>query len=54
MMPPNSPGKTNDSRTGGAESGAVEPDLPPEVAKIVVAWPKLMEAIRRAMLAMIE
>jgi hypothetical protein len=48
-----SSGKTPISETGGAESGAVSAELPPDLAKIVAAWPNLPEPIRRAMLALV-
>jgi hypothetical protein len=47
--PPDSSGKTPISKTTDAESDA----LPPELAKIIAAWPSLPGAIRRAMLVLI-
>ena len=42
---------------GGAESGAVGNNstaTDPDLAKVVEAWPRLPEPIKRAILAMIE
>jgi hypothetical protein len=47
-----SPNKMALSGEGGAESGALASD--PELALVVAAWPTLPEAIRRAMLSMVE
>lgn len=63
--PPLSPRETHDTDSGGAESGANRPDSAPETApdqppldvdlsRVVEAWPTLPEAIRRAVLAMVE
>jgi len=62
---PDSTGKSAISQTGGAESGAVgarnadsaapsPTPTDPELARLVEAWPKLPEAIRRGILAMVE
>ena len=44
-------------KSGGAESGAFSADSPqidPDLAKVIDAWPKLAEAIRIAVLAMVN
>jgi len=44
-----------DALPSGAATGAAEPQtLPPELAKIVAAWPTLPDALRRAMLALVD
>jgi hypothetical protein len=48
-----SPGENAISKTADAKSDALAAELPPELAKIVAAWPSLPEPIRRAMLALI-
>lgn len=48
-----SSGKTLILGFGNAESDAVWTVLPPEVARVVAAWPNLPEPIRRAMLALV-
>jgi hypothetical protein len=48
-LPAKTPGKPGVVESGGAESGAFDPDL----TKIVAAWPSLPEPIKRAMLALI-
>src|SRR5262245_25833574 len=67
--PPNSAGNNGVSQTGGAESGAVAVNsagptdaeksslvapVDPDLARLVVAWPTLPEAIRRGILAIVE
>ena len=50
-------GSTPAHNQGGAESGAVENDTAPtdpELAKVIETWPSLPEAIKRAILAMID
>ena len=42
----------NDEAPGAAPQQA-EPQLAPELTRIIAAWPSLPEAIRRAMLALI-
>jgi len=48
------PGKTTISKTADAGSDAVCDPLPPELAKIIAAWPNLPAPIRRAMLALVD
>ena len=45
----------NPPSTSAAKSGAVSADSPfdPDLARILDAWPALLEAIRRAILALI-
>lgn len=52
-QPPESSGKTTISETTDAESDAFYAKLPPDLAKIVVAWPHLPAAVRQAILAML-
>jgi hypothetical protein len=40
--------------SGGAKSGAVAPELAPDLAAVVDAWPTLPEPIRRAILALVR
>ena len=42
------------SDQSGAESGAQEAQLDPELAAVVDAWPALPEAIKAGILAMVE
>jgi integrase len=48
--PTKSAGNTLVSETGGAESGAIDPDL----AAVLTAWPTLPEHARRAVLAVVK
>ena len=61
----NSPGKKGGDSQSGAESGApggqnadsgwaTVVNTNPELARLIDAWPKLPEAIRRGILAMVE
>jgi hypothetical protein len=55
--PPESPEKSSVLSEGGAESGAPTqaiPTLGTDLAEIVSAWPKLPEAIRAGILALIR
>jgi hypothetical protein len=46
---------SGNSHARGAATGAVETqNMSPELAKIVAAWPTLPDALRRAMLALID
>ena len=50
-------GKTGGSDQGGAECGALDArksDLPPDLEAVVEAWPRLPDAIRAGILAMIR
>ena len=50
-------GKTSDSKASGAESGASEADSvdsDPDLQRLIDVWPTLPEAIRRAIMAMVE
>ena len=42
----------NEFSKSGASSGAISP-LPPELSKLVSAWPNLPDRIKQAILAMI-
>jgi len=55
-QPANSSGNIAPSETRGAESGAarVPAISDPNLSKIINAWAKLPEAVRRGILAMIE
>ena len=49
--------KTRFSKTGAAESGAVENNTAPtapDLAKVIEVWPTLADAIKRGILAMID
>jgi len=50
----NSAEKSHVSDSGGAESGAVGRGFGPELAKVVHAWPRLSEADRRAIVAIVD
>ena len=56
-LPQETPGKTHFSESGGAESGAVDAPsapIPPELGKVIDAWPTLPEKVRARILAMVE
>jgi hypothetical protein len=55
--PPKTSGKTHNSQTGGAESGALgaRADLPdPTLAGIISAWPGLPEAVKARIVGLVE
>lgn len=50
-------GKTGNSDSGGAESGAqpdLSPSIAPELADLIDAWASLSEPVRRGILAMVD
>ena len=50
-------GKTSDSKTRGAESGAVADEIgpiEPDLQRIIESWPKLSEQVRAGILATID
>ncbi len=50
-------GSPSAQNQGGAESGAVRdktPHIDVELAKVIEAWPRLPDAIKRAILAMVN
>ena len=50
-------GKTSDSESGGAESGAVADEIgpiDPELQRIIEAWPRLSEAVKSAILTLLD
>lgn len=54
---PKSSGNNGGDDQSGAESGALDAqkvDFPPDLAAVVEAWPKLPEAIRAGILAMVQ
>jgi len=53
---PENTGNSSLSAEGGANSGAVADltSLPPDLARIVAAWPTLPAAIQRAILALLD
>jgi hypothetical protein len=51
---PDSPRETQELQTDGVESGAFLAKLPPALAKIISAWPRLNDEQRRAMLKLID
>jgi hypothetical protein len=55
--PANSPENTTLSPEGGAKSGSAAVEIrpiDPDLARVVTAWPELPEAIRRAVLALVN
>ena len=55
--PPKTSGRTHNSQTGGAESGALgaRADLPdPTLAGIINAWPTLPEAVKAGIVATVQ
>jgi hypothetical protein len=55
--PPQNTGKTPIPETGGAKSGALLPEfvsIDPDLQRLVDSWPKLPEALRSGILAMID
>jgi len=55
--PAKTPGNRGASARQRAKSGAIEPETPsiaPDLAAVVEAWPKLPQAIRAGILAMIR
>ena len=51
------PGKTRDSDAGGAESGAVADEIgpiDPDLRRVIEAWPKLSEAFKARILAIVD
>ena len=56
-VPRENAGETVDSNRGGAECGALgarEAPADPELAAVIEVWPTLPDAIRRAVLAIVE
>jgi hypothetical protein len=54
---PKSTGKTTSRKSGGAESGALSAyssSIDRELARIIAAWPTLVEPIKRAMVALVN
>ena len=50
-------GKTNDSKAGGAESGAVGSEIgpiEPDLRRLIDAWPTLPDALKTGIVAMVE
>jgi len=55
--PPQNTGKTFVSKTRGAKSGALSPNIipfDPDQQRILEAWPTLPEALRAGIMAMID
>ena len=50
----NSPENPACPAPGGAESGALTPNISPALAALIDAWPTLPEAIRAGILAMVR
>ena len=56
-LPPQTPGKTALSQTGGTESGTLGAQMAPEDADlrmVVDAWTRLPEAVKTGILAMVR